>query len=347
MTSLMHAELHEQPNALQRLIGDAAQSPLRNDIERACAMLRTARHIVLVGCGSSYHAAHVAAQALREKANIAATARVASEVVSDPWLLVHASHVICVSQSGHTADTLEAMSVARARNLPLVAVLADGTSPMAQAADLALVTRSGPERAVPSTKGFTCQLATLWLLTLGLCENTDASAMETLPHLAADTLACEDAIAQVASRIASAESHVFLGTGVGYGIALEGALKMKESARIPAQAYPTFEVRHGPLAALGQNTPALLWYDGSARVDATVALATQLRQCGVPVILFAPRSATAPFAQVADTVVALPDARNFVAPIAGAIAFQLLALHAAKALGRDMDAPPNLVKSVI
>lgn len=347
MTSLMRAELLEQPDALRRLLHDAAHSSLRDDIERACLTLRNARHVVLVGCGSSYHAGVCAAHALREKANVPAAAIVASEAVSDPSVITQASHVVCVSQSGHTADTLEAMAMARGRNLPLIAVLADGATPMAKAADVVLVTRSGPERAIPSTKGFTSQLSTLWLLTEALCKGSDGASLQALPKLATETLDCEHAIARVASHIAKAESHVFLGTGVGYGVALEGALKMKECARIPAQAYPTFEVRHGPLAALSDRTPALLWYDGSTRLDATVALAAQLRRCGVPVMLFAPSTATAPFAQIVDTVVPLPHAETAILPLVGAIAFQLLAFHAASVVGRDMDAPPNLVKSVM
>ncbi|HET6345482.1 MAG TPA: SIS domain-containing protein, partial [Myxococcota bacterium] len=158
-------------------------------------------------------------------------------------------------------------------------------------------------------------------------------------------LGLEAGVQALAPGLAAARSVIFLGTGPGYPVALEGALKLKESACLPAQGYPTQELRHGPVASVGPDTPVVLVHLESAHLDATAALARDLCAAGVPLVVLAARDAER-FAAPAQ-VLALPPAPDLVAPLGATVVLQLLALHVAAQRGQDMDAPPRLVKSVV
>jgi glucosamine--fructose-6-phosphate aminotransferase (isomerizing) len=354
----MLKEIHEQPGAAAEALRgrlDAATGEVRLDgLESIAEALYRARRVVLTGCGSSYHAALLGEQLMEELGGVAAQARVASEFRHrrPPG---RGAVVVALTQSGETADTLAAVWEARGRGVPAVALCNAEGSSVARLADGVVPLRAGPEVAVASTKAFTNQAVALALLALHVRRarrfprdrgvRQACAALAWLPDLLGRALGREDEVRRAAERVAAARAVLYLGRGWLYPAALEGALKLKEVAYVPAEGMAAGELKHGPLALVGPDTPCLFL---APRNDLTAKLlgnVEEVRARGGPVVAVCTEG-DEEAARLADEVLWVPRCPPFVQPLVCGVPLQLLAYHAGALRGGDVDRPRHLAKSV-
>ena len=263
--------------------------------------------------------------------------------------------VVTISQSGETADTLAALEEARRLGFAYsLAICNVPESSLVRASDLVLMTRAGPEIGVASTKAFTCQLAVLLMLalkaaadrgTLSADQLADhAAALRGLPSVLNTALDQNDAIRQAAERLAQARDVLFLGRGLMYPLALEGALKLKEISYIHAEAYASGELKHGPIALIDDQMPVVVFAPRDRLFDKTVSNMQEARKGKV--ILVSDADGIADAAEGLWASIHMPHVHESLAPIVYAVPAQLLAYHTAVAKGTDVDQPRNLAKSV-
>jgi glucosamine--fructose-6-phosphate aminotransferase (isomerizing) len=354
----MLKEIHEQPNAIAetlegRLAGErvleAAFGP------QAAAVFDSIKSVRIIACGTSFHAAMVARNWFEGLAGVSCTVEVASEFryrhpVADPDALV-----VAISQSGETADTLAALRATREWGFgPSVAICNVPESSLVREADLTLMTRAGPEIGVASTKAFTTQLVALLLLVtvIGRRHRLDAAReaaiveqLQALPRQVEEVLKLDESIRNLAERFADKQHALFLGRGVQYPVAMEGALKLKEISYIHAEAYPAGELKHGPLALVDEEMPVIAVAPNDALLEKLKSNLEEVRARGGELYVFADHaSGMNPGERVHVTVV--PAGGEHVAPILFSIPLQLLAYHVAVLKGTDVDQPRNLAKSV-
>ncbi|HJV79345.1 glutamine--fructose-6-phosphate transaminase (isomerizing), partial [Noviherbaspirillum sp.] len=319
-------------------------------------MLAQVNAVTFLACGTSYHAAKVATYWLEEIAGLPAVAEIASEYryrtsVPNPNALI-----VTISQSGETADTLAALHHAQELGQALTLSICNvAESALVRQSKLRFLTRAGPEIGVASTKAFTTQLAALCLLTLVLAKlrgrlSAEAEAgylaeLRSLPDKALQVLALEPQIEAWAQRFANKHHALFLGRGVHYPIALEGALKLKEISYIHAEAYPAGELKHGPLALVTQEMPVVTVAPNDTLLEKLKSNMQEVRARGGQLYVFADAdSRIAPSEGV--HVIRLPEHYGLLSPILHVVPLQLLAYHTALARGTDVDKPRNLAKSV-
>ncbi len=355
----MQKEIHEQPgaiaNTLEVVTGSSSLQPGLLGAE-AESVLRGTSSVHIVACGTSYHAALIARYWLEDLAGIPTRAEIASEYryrrsVADPNGLF-----VTLSQSGETADTLAALE--HAKSLGYRATLSICNVPessLIRASRLRFLTRAGPEIGVASTKAFTTQLAALFLLALvfaklrGKLDNaTERAFLKALRHLPAalnDVLQVEAEMAVWAQRFATKEHALFLGRGIHWPIAMEGALKLKEISYIHAEAYAAGELKHGPLALVDQNMPVIAVAPSDVLIEKLKSNLQEVRARGGELYVVADRGTRL---QAADFmhVVELGAHAGPLSPILHVVPLQLLAYHTALARGTDVDKPRNLAKSV-
>ena len=266
---------------------------------------------------------------------------------------------IVITQSGETADTLAALREARSRGTPSIAICNVVGSMATRVADAALYTHAGPEIGVASTKAFTSQLVALTLLALhlgrlrGVVSAGDArrhiAALTQLPGLVQHTLGCDDAIAAVAKRFYRRTNFLYLGRGINYPIALEGALKLKEISYIHAEGYPAGELKHGPIALIDENLPVVALAPGGPVFPKMMSNLEEVKARGGTAIVVTDTDPEA-FAELLDperdAVVPIPAAAPHLSPILSVVPLQLLAYHIGVLRGCDVDQPRNLAKSV-
>lgn len=318
-------------------------------------ILHQTKAVHIVACGTSFHAASVARYWIERYARIPCQVEIASEyryrqpVVQDNTLFV------AISQSGETADTLAAMRLARELNYcGYVAICNVAESAMVREAQLVLLTLAGREIGVASTKAFTTQLVGLLMLMLALAQNGGLTKeqqtlyinqLEGLPEQLREILALDKQIKIVANLFEDKQHALFLGRGIFYPIALEGALKLKEISYVHAEAYPAGELKHGPLALVDKNMPvvALLPYD--ELTEKNLSNLQEVAARGGQLILFADKRVDCSSLPHA-TVIQIPEINDITAPILYTIPLQLLAYHVAVLKGTDVDQPRNLAKSV-
>jgi glucosamine--fructose-6-phosphate aminotransferase (isomerizing) len=361
----MHKEIAEQPAAISRsLLG-------RIDERHATAKLggidldaRTAlaiRRVVLLGCGTAYYAGMAGAHLIEDISRIPATAEPAAEFGYRNPVIERDALYIALSQSGETADTLEAVQEIKRRGGRVIALVNVVGSTIARECD-GIYLHSGPEISVASTKAFTSMLAALSLLALHLGRVRDLGpgraghlidGLRALPDAIASIIDDEAHIQSIAERYAASESLFFIGRHRGYPIALEGAQKLKEISYIHAEAYPASELKHGPLALISPDFPSVVLIPDDDLVEKNVSTIHQIKARGGPVIgVVQDRGAAANDASIVagepllDEVIRIPTCAPELAPILLTIPLQLLAYHAAIALERDVDQPRNLAKSV-
>ncbi len=355
----MQKEIFEQPgavaNALEPVVAAGGALPELFGAD-APALLRDASQITILACGTSFHAGLVARYWLEALAGLRCSVEVASEYryrdsVPDPDGLF-----ITISQSGETADTIAALKHARAlgheRTLTVCNV---PESTLTRESRLEYLTRAGPEIGVASTKAFTTQLAALFTLALALARlrgrltrEREAELLSQLKHLPAalqHVLAVEPQIQAWARRFASTHHALFLGRGIHYPIALEGALKLKEISYIHAEAYPAGELKHGPLALVDQNMPVVAIAPNDALVEKLKSNLQEVRARGGELYVVADRT-TGLEPSEGVHVIRLTDYAGWLSPILHVLPLQLLAYHTAVARGTDVDKPRNLAKSV-
>lgn len=361
----MLREIHEQPQALaETLAAFTDGGGLREEaFARALHPLAGQHSLLIAASGSSRHAGLVGKLLFEELAGLPVDVEYASEYICRTTHTPSARCVLVLSQSGETADTLEALREAKMRDAATIAITNAAGSTMERLADCALTTRAGVERAVPATKSFTAQLLMLYLLALFTARArgrmTDAAVRARIAVLGEVPEQVErwlpqwrEAAERVAGAMREAEAYLFLGRAIHLPIALEGALKLKESAYVQAEGYPTGELKHGPAALLGEHVPliALATRDeGSAdsvvRYGKTLRLLREMAASGAEMVGVANEGDGAVAEVCADTIF-VPECGEHVAPMLEVIPLQLLAYFTAVRRGIDVDRPRNLVKAV-
>ncbi|AXA85226.1 glutamine--fructose-6-phosphate transaminase (isomerizing) [Lysobacter oculi] len=355
----MQKEIHEQPRALADTlegVTDLGRFDTQLFGEDAAGVLDGIDSVQILACGTSYYAGLVARYWLEDIAGIPCSVDIASEyryrkVVANPRQLV-----VTISQSGETLDTMEALKYAKAQGQDRTLSICNvPESAIPRASRLVFLTRAGAEIGVASTKAFTTQLAALFILTGTLAklrgqldEAQEAALIEALRHLPGSVqhaLNLEPQVAAWSERFAPKQHALFLGRGVHYPIALEGALKLKEISYIHAEAYPAGELKHGPLALVDSDMPVVVIAPNDSLLEKVKSNIQEVRARGGEMFVFA--DADSNFSESEGVhVIRTPRHVGVLSPIVHAIPVQMLAYHAALARGTDVDKPRNLAKSV-
>jgi len=352
----MQKEIFEQPRALGDTIDDITEVSPALFGEAAADVLPRIDSVLILACGTSYYAGYTARYWLESIAGVPVAVEIASEYryrssVPNPNALV-----VVVSQSGETADTLAALKHAKSLNMHrTLAICNVATSAMVRETAMQFITRAGVEIGVASTKAFTTQLAALYLLANAiakaqgrLSEEREHAAIRRLRHLPVavqSVLALEPHIIAWSETFARKENALFLGRGLHYPIALEGALKLKEISYIHAEAYPAGELKHGPLALVTEAMPVVTVAPNDALLEKLKSNMQEVRARGGQLYVFADADTRIDSSEGVH-VIRLPEHYGDLSPILHVVPLQLLAYHTAVARGTDVDKPRNLAKSV-
>ena len=354
----MLKEIHEQPRVLAetlegRLTADRVLPEMFGpDAETLFGQVRA---VHLVACGTSYHAALVARYWIEALTGIPAVAEIASEFRYRQPAVPADTLLVTLSQSGETADTLAALRASRERPyLSRLAICNVPESSLVRESDRVLMTRAGVEVGVASTKAFTTQLVALMLLTLCIGQAQSLAPEEvarivtdlrSLPQQVERVLALEPAVAALAPRLVHREHALFLGRGVEYPIALEGALKLKEISYIHAEGYAAGELKHGPLALVSEDMPVVALAPHNALLEKLLSNLQEVRARGGELLVFTGEGVDLPDEE-GVAVLSLPVPLSALSPVVFTVPLQLLAYHVAVLKGTDVDRPRNLAKSV-
>lgn len=348
-------EVHEQPDALRRTFAGRLTAHGAHLPELEALDLARVRRIILTACGSAYHASLMARYVYESWLRLPIEVDIASELRYRNPVVDSSVLAVAVSQSGETADTLAAFEMLGSMGAQRLAVTNVVGSAITAAADAVVYQHSGPEVAVVASKSFTGQVATLLLIGLQLGMAMDrldpARAREIAGHLAALPDLVEAALqtAPAAARVAESCAHVthllFLGRGIGFPTALEGALKLKEISYIHAEGYAAGELKHGPLALIEPGTLVVVLATRSATFDKLMSNVEEIRARGGRIIAIASEGDRR-VREHADEVITVPDAPEELSPVVDVVPMQLLSYYAAVARGCDVDKPRNLAKSV-
>lgn len=355
----MLKEIYEQPKAIHdTLLGrvsDDHQQVILPELKWPAGYAASIDRIHIVACGTAWHAGLVGKSVIERLARIPVEAEIGSEYRYANPIYTPGTLVVAVSQSGETADTLAAMRLAKENGLRVLAITNVVGSSVAREADEVIITQAGPEIAVASTKAYTTQLVTLYLLGVylaqarGLLPDGDAreilEALSNLPQVAEQVLDAASQIQQFAIRYKDVEDTFFIGRGLDYAVAMEGALKLKEISYIHAEAYAAGELKHGTLALITEGVPVIALVTQTHLYDKTISNIREVAARGAYVLGLA-WVGDADIHKTVDEVIYLPRTLPLLAPIASVIPLQLLAYYAASSRGNDVDKPRNLAKSV-
>jgi len=355
----MLKEIFEQPNAVKstienRIINNVVPKEILGP--NAAEYLEKFKVVQIIACGTSYHAALVAKHWLERLAGIPCHAEIASEFRYRRHAVQKDTLLICISQSGETADTLSALREIKKEDyyVGTIAVCNVPESSLARECDSTLITHAGPEIGVASTKAFTTQLTALMLLVIVLgkrfeitsdLENSLCMQLKTLPEKIKSTLALDQKIAELAKIFFNKEHALFLGRGSHFPIAREGALKLKEISYIHAEAYPAGELKHGPLAIVDENMPVVAVAPNNVILEKLKSNLEEVKARGGKLYIFADKKAGFKSDEISQ-VFEIDAPMNPVSPILFTIPLQLLAYHCAIIKGTNVDMPRNLAKSV-
>jgi glucosamine--fructose-6-phosphate aminotransferase (isomerizing) len=352
----MHKEIFEQPEALRRaLLGrldDRFATARLGGINLDARALRSIRRVKFLGCGSAYYAGQLGANLVEELARLPADAEPASEFRYRNPVVEGETLYVAVSQSGETADTLAAVQELRRKGGQVLGAVNVVGSAIGRECGNGVFLHAGPEVSVASTKAYTNMGACFAMLALLLGRVRDLSvsdgnrivaALAALPDRISDVLASEDDIAEIARKYSTAERMFFIGRVRTWPTAREGAQKLKEISYVHAEAYQAAELKHGPLALIDPDMPSVVLVPDDEVLSKNIATIEQIKARGGPVI--AVTNAELP-AGLADSVLRLPRSEPELDPILFTIPLQIFAYHLARHLGRDIDKPRNLAKSV-
>lgn len=350
----MLKEIFEQPHVLQETLAGRVTTPA---ILRASfgvelhEILPQIEQIHIVACGTSYHAGLIAKYWIEQSTNIAVSVEIASEYRYRHVVVKPNTLLVTISQSGETADTLAALRKAHELNyLSSLAICNVASSTLVRESKSAFLTRAGVEIGVASTKAFTTQLLGLLMLTAALSPDEKAydicEQLQNISQIAEHTLELDQQIRNYAQNFMHKQHALFLGRGIQFPIALEGALKLKEISYIHAEAYPAGELKHGPLALVDHNMPVVVIAPKDDLMEKLHSNVQEVQARGGRIIIFADSSW--PKNEFGDQVeiINIPACTGMIAPIIYSIPMQLLAYHVAVAKGTDVDQPRNLAKSV-
>jgi glutamine---fructose-6-phosphate transaminase (isomerizing) len=358
--TFMLKEIHEQAEAVAETVGDRTLSGTGVDFSAEFdeAVLRDAKRVMIIACGTSYHAGVIGRYAMTDWARISVGIDVASEYRYANPVVGEGDLVIGITQSGETADTLAAMRLARERGATVLAVTNVMGSQATRDSDAVAYTRAGQEIGVAATKTFVCQVAVMYLLALRLAELRGTLAPERVAELVRDLRALPDQIDELVADldaggqiegIAAQHGHcpffLYLGRHVGLPVALEGALKLKEISYIPTDAYAAGEMKHGPIALLDESTPVIVAATDSPVLDKVVSNMQEVRARGAHVIAVATEG-NVDIGEHAEEVIRVPRTDWMIQPLLAIIPLQLIAYAIARSRGLNVDQPRNLAKTV-
>jgi glucosamine--fructose-6-phosphate aminotransferase (isomerizing) len=322
---------------------------------QAEALFAQTKNIHIIACGTSFHSGLVAKYWLEDMAGVPCQVEVASEYRYRKVAVPAGTLFVTISQSGETADTLAALRKAKESGyLGFVAICNVANSSLVRESDISLMTMAGPEIGVASTKAFTTQLVALQLLTLSLGRHTGLDAalekqlvenLHELPSLCQRVLALDPVIEKMAEAFANKHHALFLGRGEHYPIALEGALKLKEISYIHAEAYPSGELKHGPLALVDEDMPVVTVAPNNELLDKLKSNLHEVRARGGELFVFADCNANF-INEPGITVIDMPPVPKSLEAIVYTLPLQMLSYHVALLKGTDVDQPRNLAKSV-
>ncbi|MFL2722577.1 MAG: glutamine--fructose-6-phosphate transaminase (isomerizing) [Gammaproteobacteria bacterium] len=353
----MEKEIYEQPQAILNTIdGRVGGDDVLDNIFGlgSSDIFKKVKRIQVVACGTSLHAGRVAANWFSSISELPTQIDYASEYRYRNPHVDEDSLLVTISQSGETADTLAALRYAKEKDyLSTLTICNVPTSSLARESDYSIFTNAGPEIGVASTKAFTTQLAALMLLALSLAKSRDKNpklrtrvitAMRSLPDTVEETLKLKDTILEIAPEIANKDNALFLGRGIFYPIAKEGALKLKEISYIHAEAYPAGELKHGPLALIDENMPVIALAPESEIAEKLVSNLEEVKARGGTLYVFSDPSISMDLKS--GKLINMPKCDFLLTPIIYTIPLQILSYEVALLRGTDIDQPRNLAKSV-
>ncbi|MGE3248077.1 MAG: glutamine--fructose-6-phosphate transaminase (isomerizing), partial [Beijerinckiaceae bacterium] len=354
----MAKEIHEQPEVVGRTLAhylDMSNGKVRLPFELPFDPAKLTR-LTISACGTAYYAGLTAKYWFERFARIPVEIDVASEFRYRDAPLEENGLMIVVSQSGETADTLASLRYAKEHGQSILSVVNVPTSTIARESDVAALTLAGPEIGVASTKAFTCQLAVLASLAVALGrmrgvlsadrEKELVSDLIAIPGQMADAAKIEPKIEQLSQYMSKASDVLYLGRGTSYPLALEGALKLKEISYIHAEGYPAGELKHGPIALIDETMPVIVIAPFDAVYEKTVSNMQEVAARGGRIILIGDKRAADEAGIDFESAIMLADMKPDFAPIVYAVPVQLIAYHTAMFMGKDVDQPRNLAKSV-
>ncbi|MBI5017756.1 MAG: glutamine--fructose-6-phosphate transaminase (isomerizing) [Deltaproteobacteria bacterium] len=355
----MLKEIFEQPRAIADTLSgrlSAAGGSIHLDGGAAAdSIARTIRGLHIVACGTSYHAGLVGKYWIEQIARVPVQVDLASEYRYREPILSSDTGLLLISQSGETADTLAALAEGRRHGAPIFSICNALGSSIARASDAVLYTHAGPEIGVASTKAFTTQLVTLYLLALYLAAERGTLSREalaekidllrSLPGAVEEVLKLDGHVEEVARSIVNARSALFLGRGLQYPIALEGALKLKEISYIHAEGYAAGEMKHGPIALVDDELPVISLLPQGSSYEKILSNVMEVKAREGRIIALA-TAGDERVADFAESVLTVPAFAEELLPIVTSVPLQLLAYHVAVLKGTDVDQPRNLAKSV-
>ena len=356
----MLKEIYEQPTAVANTLadrlfnGEVSKSFINTKLEQ---ILKQAEQIHIIACGTSFHAGLIAKYWLESIARVPTQVEIASEYRYRNPVVPKNTLFLTISQSGETADSLAALRFAQTHDnyLTTLAICNVANSTLDRESDYCLMTRAGPEIGVASTKALTTQMSVLALLTLKYAEikNIDTSLrhrlakqLRTLPGIINQALLLNDQIKQMAKKIVIRDNALFLGRGVHYPIALEGALKLKEITYIHAEGYPAGELKHGPLALVDDKMPVIAVCPNDALLEKLKSNIEEVRARGGELFVFVDHKGDHGLDEEKTHIIMLEASGEFTSPIVFNVPLQLLSYHVALLRGTDVDQPRNLAKSV-
>jgi glucosamine--fructose-6-phosphate aminotransferase (isomerizing) len=317
--------------------------------------LKTANRIIIIACGTSWHAGLVGEYLIEEYARIPVEVEYASEFRYRNPIISENDIVMAISQSGETADTLAALEIAKERGATIFGICNVAGSSITRFTDAGVYTHAGPEIGVASTKAFTAQVTILTLIAFYIAQlkekiNPDAmkvllTELDSIPDLIKECLKTEDATKYIAQDIKDISNSLYLGRGIGFPIALEGALKLKEISYIHAEGYPAAEMKHGPIALIDEGFPVVVIATKSSSYEKVVSNIQEVKARKGKVIAIVTKG-DVEVRKTADYVIEIPDANDTFLPLLATIPLQLLAYHVALLRGCNVDQPRNLAKSV-
>lgn len=355
----MLKEIHEQPKAITdtfrgRMLHEEKIIKM-SSIENHLDKFLHANRIIIVACGTSWHAGLVGEYLFEDMARIPVEVEYASEFRYRNPIITNKDVVIAISQSGETADTLAAIKLAKSKGAFVYGVCNVVGSSIARETHSGAYTHAGPEIGVASTKAFTTQITVLTLIAMKLGEANGSlakhtfenyiSKMQLIPRQVEELLKIDDKVKEIAEVYKDAKNCLYLGRGFNFPVALEGALKLKEISYIHAEGYPAAEMKHGPIALIDENMPIFVIATNRGHYEKVVSNIQEIKSRAGKIIAIVTEGDTT-VKEIADYVLEIPDTEEALTPLLTTIPFQLLSYHIAVMLGKNVDQPRNLAKSV-
>ncbi len=355
----MLKEIHEQPRSIQdclrgRLNSNEGWVALRGLLDYETKMIQ-AKRLIIVACGTSWHAALVGEYLIEDLARINVEVEYASEFRYRNPIISENDVVIAISQSGETADTLAALELAKSKGATILGVCNVVGSSISRITDAGCYTHAGPEIGVASTKAFTAQVTVLTMMALSLAHKKGTisesafhallTELEDIPEKVKEVLKSNSIIEKIAAEYADAPNALYLGRGSSFPVALEGALKLKEISYIHAEGYPAAEMKHGPIALIDENMPVFVIATKGNSYEKVVSNIQEVKARKGKIIAIVTEG-DVNVKEMADHVIEIPETHEYLVPLLATIPLQLLSYHIALMRGCNVDQPRNLAKSV-